>query len=280
MLAARNIKEARRGTIFADFLKILPLFIFVLPGMIAAALFADVRGGAADSAYPTLVTRLLPVGLKGLVLAGMLAALMSSLSSAFNSCSTLLTWDVYRKWRPNATEQRLVTVGRMTTMVLVVLGLAWIPFMKYISPQLYIYLQSVQAYIAPPIAACFLLGIMSPRLNGTGALAALWTGFVVGFSRLILELQKASLPPDSLWSWIASINFLHFAALLFVICSAILIAVSFLTPPPEPARVADLTLQTATKVVDVEDTPAERRLMIWLSVLLAATIGALWIVFR
>jgi SSS family solute:Na+ symporter len=280
VLAARNIKEARRGTIFAGFLKILPLFIFVLPGMVAAALYADVRTGSADSAYPTLVTRLLPVGAKGLVLAGMLAALMSSLASAFNSCSTLLTWDVYRKWRPNATEQRLVTVGRITTMVLAVLGLAWIPFMKYISPQLYIYLQSVQAYIAPPIAACFLLGIMSPRLNGKGALAALWTGFVLGFARLILELQKANLPPDTLWSWMAGINFLHFAALLFAFCSAILVVVSFLTVPPEPQRVADLTLQTSARGLDAGDTPAERRLTIWLSVLLAATIGALWIVFR
>ncbi|MBA3341973.1 MAG: sodium/solute symporter, partial [Gemmatimonadaceae bacterium] len=149
VLAARNIQEARRGTIFAGFLKILPLFIFVLPGIIAAALYQDVAAGGADSAYPLLVTRLLPAGVKGLVLAGMLAALMSSLASAFNSSSTLLTWDVYRKWRPDASEQRLVAVGRVTTVILVILGLAWIPFMKYVSPQLYIYLQSIQAYIAP-----------------------------------------------------------------------------------------------------------------------------------
>lgn len=280
VLAARNIQEARRGTIFAGFLKILPVFIFVLPGIIAAALYADVRGGQADSAYPILVTRLLPIGFKGLVLAGMLAALMSSLASAFNSCSTLLTWDVYRKWRPNASEARLVFIGRVTTVILVILGLAWIPFMKFVSPQLYIYLQSVQAYIAPPIAACFLLGILFPRLNGTGALAALWTGFVIGFLRLVLELGKAKLPAGTLWSWIAGINFLHFAALLFALCSAILIVVSFLTPPPASERVADLTLQTATKVVDTADTPRERRVTIGFSVLLAATIGALWIIFR
>ena len=280
VLAARNIQEARRGTIFAGFLKILPLFIFVLPGIIAAALYQDVAAGGADSAYPLLVTRLLPAGVKGLVLAGMLAALMSSLASAFNSSSTLLTWDVYRKWRPDASEQRLVAVGRVTTVILVILGLAWIPFMKYVSPQLYIYLQSIQAYIAPPIAACFLLGILNPRLNGRGALAALWSGFVIGMARLILELSKASLPAGTLWSWIAGMNFLHFAALLFVVCSAILIVVSFLTPPPAPERVADLTLQTATTVVGAEEAPKERRLTIGLSVLLAATIGALWIVFR
>ena len=146
---AKNIGEARRGTILAGYLKILPVFIFVLPGMVAAALYTDVRG-AADSAYPALVTRLLPAGFKGLVLAGMLAALMSSLASAFNSCSTLLTWDVYRKLKPSATEAELVTFGRGSTIVLTGLGLAWIPMMKYVSPQIYIYLQSVQAYIAPP----------------------------------------------------------------------------------------------------------------------------------
>ena len=280
VLAARNIQEARRGTIFAGFLKILPVFIFVLPGIIAAALYSDVRNGNADAAYPILVTRLLPIGFKGLVLAGMLAALMSSLASAFNSCSTLLTWDVYRKWRPDASEARLVTVGRLTTVILIFAGLAWIPFMKFVSPQLYIYLQSIQAYIAPPIAACFLLGIMFPRLNGPGALAALWSGFVIGFARLVLELSKARLPAGTFWSWMAGINFLHFAALLFVLCSTILIVVSYMTPVPATEKVADLTLQTATKVIDTNDTPRERRVTIGFSILLAATIGVLWIVFR
>jgi SSS family solute:Na+ symporter len=280
VLAARNIKEARRGTIFAGYLKILPVFIFVLPGIIAAALYQDVRSGQADSAYPILVTRLLPIGFKGLVLAGMLAALMSSLASAFNSVSTLLTWDVYRKWRPNATEARLVFVGRVTTVVLVFVGLAWIPMMKYVSPQIYIYLQSVQAYIAPPIAAVFLLGILSPRLNGKGALSALWAGFVLGFARLLLELDKSNLSTGSMLYWYANINFLHFAALLFLLCSAILIVVSIMTPPPEPARVADLTLQTVAPSDAVVVAPRERTLEIWLSVLLAATIGVLWIVFR
>src|SRR6202048_3952295 len=217
VLAARNVTEARRGTIFAGYLKILPVFIFVLPGIIAYALFADVRGGMTDSAYPILVTRLLPIGFKGLVLAGMLAALMSSLASAFNSVSTLLTWDVYRKWRPGASEARLVFVGRVTTVILVFVGLAWIPMMKYVSPQLYIYLQSIQAYIAPPIAAVFLLGVLSPRLNGEGALAALWSGFVFGFSRLLLELGKAKLPSGSVWSWLAGINFFLFGALRCVV---------------------------------------------------------------
>ena len=280
VLAARNITEARRGTILAGYLKILPVFIFVLPGIIAAALYQDVRTGQTDSAYPVLVTRLLPIGFKGLVLAGMLAALMSSLASAFNSVSTLLTWDVYRKWRPGATEARLVFVGRITTVLLVGVGLLWIPMMKYVSPQLYIYLQSVQAYIAPPIAACFLLGVLSPRLNGKGALAALWTGFVLGFARLLLELDKSHLTQGGPIYWFADINFLHFAALLFLLCSLILIVVSIMTPPPTPEHVADLTMKTVAPSAAVEVAPREHGVEVALSVLLAAVIGALWIVFR
>jgi SSS family solute:Na+ symporter len=173
-----------------------------------------------------------------------------------------------------------VFVGRVTTVILVFLGLAWIPFMKFVSPQLYIYLQSIQAYIAPPIAAVFLLGILTPRLNGKGALAALWSGFVIGFARLVLELGKAKLTAGTFWYWLASINFLHFAALLFLLCSAILIGVSIMTPPPPVERVDDLTLQTIAPSELVAVPPPERRLEIWLSVLLAAIIGALWIVFR
>src|SRR6266571_2892915 len=279
VLAARNITEARRGTIFAGFLKILPVFIFVLPGIIAAALYQDVRGGQADSAYPILVTRLLPIGFKGLVLAGMLAALMSSLASAFNSVSTLLTWDVYRKMRPGASEARLVFVGRVTTVILVGLGLLWIPFMKFVSPQLYIYLQSVQAYIAPPIAACFLLGVLYPRLNGSGAVAALVTGLVLGTARLVLELGKAHLATGTVWAWFAGINFLHFAALLFALCAGILIAVSYATAPPPAVKTAGLTYG-APEITAVPVPAGPRQLNVILSIVLAATIGVLWIVFR
>jgi SSS family solute:Na+ symporter len=278
VLAAKSEEDARRGTIFAGYLKILPVFIFVLPGMIAAALYADVRG-TADSAYPALVTRLLPVGFKGLVLAGMLAALMSSLASAFNSCSTLLTWDVYRKLNPNATEKRLVQVGRVSTVILVGLGLAWIPFMKYISPQLYIYLQSVQAYIAPPIAACFLLGVLMPRLNGTGAMSALIVGFVLGAVRFGLELGRAHLAPGGVWMWLATINFLHFAALLFVLSTLILVGVSLATPAPDPKQIAGLTREPREKApVAVRERGRVRDLAS--SFALAAVIGVLWIIFR
>ncbi len=282
VLAARNETEARRGTIFAGFLKILPVFIFVLPGVIAAALYADIKADT-DQAFPALVTRLLPVGLKGLVIAGMLAALMSSLASVFNSCSTLLTWDVYRKLKPAASELQLVTVGRIATGVLVVLGLAWIPFMKYISSQLYIYLQSVQAYIAPPIAACFLLGLLFRRLNGTGAMASLCTGFVLGALRLVLELAngiaKTGLPDGTLWTWIAEINFLHFAVLLFAVCTAVLVGVSVLTPAPAQVQLDGVTWGAGPAAPAAAGEARSRRPDLALSLTLAGVLAVLWIVF-
>ncbi|MFQ6615138.1 MAG: sodium:solute symporter [Fidelibacterota bacterium] len=277
VLAARNLEQARRGTILAGFLKILPVFIFVLPGVIAAALYSDISGSTTDRAFPALVSRLLPVGLRGLVIAGLLAALMSSLSSVFNSCSTLITWDFYKKLKPQASERHLVTVGRIATGAVVVLGLLWIPFMKYISSQLYIYLQSVQAYIAPPIAACFLVGLFIPRLNGKGAISSLVTGFVLGTFRLVLELvngtDKAGLTDGTVWTWIAEINFLHYAVLLFVVCSLVLVIVSFLTRPPSKEQIEGLTYSSAGRGL-VADRPG-----VVLSVVLAVTIGLLWVVF-
>ncbi|MEP0823680.1 MAG: sodium/solute symporter [Ignavibacterium sp.] len=279
VLAARGIDEARSGTVFAGFLKILPVFIFVLPGIVAAGLFSDITGSTSDRAFPVMVTRLLPIGLKGIVIAGLLAALMSSLSSVFNSCSTLITWDFYKKLRPDVTERRLVIVGRISTGVLVVLGLLWIPFMKYISTQLYIYLQSVQAYIAPPIAACFLLGLLIKRLNGTGAITALLAGFVLGGLRLVLELvngtAKTGLPEGSAWEWIAEINFLHFAVFLFILCSGVLIGVSMLTKAPSDEKVRGITFGT----VEPEAPGKREKLNRNLSIILVLLLAVLWSIF-
>lgn len=281
VLAAKNVREARRGSIFAGYLKILPVFIFILPGIIAAALYPDVTGARADTAYATLVTRLLPAGFRGLVLAGMLAALMSSLASAYNSCSTLLTWDVYKKMNPTATDAKLVQVGRIATVILVFVGLLWIPFMKFVSPQVYIYLQSVQGYIAPPIAACFLFGVMFPRLNGNGAMSALIIGGVLGAARLILELNKTHLTAGSAVYWFADINFLHFAALLFVLCTVILVVVSLMTDAPDAAHTHDLTMQTVSQdAVAQAELASGRSVNIVASLVLAAIIGVLWIIFR
>ena len=186
---------------------------------------------------------------------------------------------MYRKLNPNASEKRLVQVGRVSTVILVGLGLAWIPFMKYISPQLYIYLQSVQAYIAPPIAACFLLGVLMPRLNGAGALSALLVGFVLGALRLGLELGRAHLTPGSMWMWLATINFLHFAALLFVLSTVILVGVSLATAAPDPRQIAGLTREAKAKEPAAEHERGRGPDLVG-SFVLAGIIGVLWIIFR
>lgn len=286
VLSAKNEENARRGAIFAGFLKILPVFIMVLPGLIAAALYSDVTG---DSAYPSIVTRLLPTGLKGIVIAGLLAAIMSSLASVFNSCSTLITMDVYKKLKKVTSERELVFVGRLSTGVLVVLGILWVPFTKTISSQLYVYLQSVQAYISPPIAACFIFGVLVTRLNGAGAISSLILGFVLGAARLILELlykRGTSLPG---WiEWMAAMNFLHFAILLFAVCTFTLFLVSLLTKVPARVKIIGLTFQTVQEIpsaVPSGDLAAEKR-KAWhrtnviLSVILALTVFVLWYIFR
>ncbi|HKG91066.1 MAG TPA: sodium:solute symporter [Gemmatimonadaceae bacterium] len=247
VLSAPNQTEARRGAIFAGYLKLLPLFLFVVPGLVAYALARQGRItlARADQALPTLVSALLPAGLRGIVVAGLLAALMSSLSSVFNSCSTLITWDVYKKLRPAASERNLVLVGQASTAVLVVLGLLWIPLMRLISGQIYQYLQSVQAYISPPIAAVFLAGILWRRVNARGAMAALLSGFVLGTARLVAELNKGALEPGGWLRAYADINFLHFAVLLFAVCTVVLVLASLTAPPPPAEQLAGLTFATA-----------------------------------
>ncbi|QTN38011.1 sodium/solute symporter [Cryomorphaceae bacterium] len=243
VLAARNLDHARKGSIFAAYLKVLPLFLFVVPGVIAyklsigpdAVIQFPLENGEPvyDAALPLVTKQLLPTGLRGLVVAGLLAALMSSLSSVFNSCSTLITMDVYQRRFPEASERRLVAVGRWSTAGLVVLGIAWIPVLQLLEGGLFQKLQSLQSYISPPIASVFLLGIFWNRLNATGAKYALLTGAILGALRLVLELSKEN------WSgillWFTEINFLHFALLLFLISSAVLVLVSYRTSPQEDA---------------------------------------------
>ncbi|MGH7549785.1 MAG: sodium:solute symporter [Gemmatimonadota bacterium] len=279
VLAAKNVTEARRATIFAGFLKLLPVFIFVIPGVIADVLVQQGRLelAQADQALPTLIGALLPAGMRGIVVAGLLAALMSSLSSVFNSCSTLITWDVYKELKPDAPDRHLVWVGQISTVVLVGLALLWIPLMDAISEQIYTYLQSVQAYISPPIAAVFLLGILWRRVNARGAMASLLTGFVLGMGRLVAELNQ-----DALSGWLhtfATINFLHFAIALFVVCTVVLVGVSLTAPAPPREKLRDLTFGELSPSPEATVERRGRRVNVLLSVLLALAVAAIWIYF-
>jgi len=232
VLSARNLTEARRGTLFAGFLKILPLFIFVIPGMICLALSKQgmVDLAKPDYALPTLAAFVLPSGLRGIFIAGLLSALMSSLSSVFNSCSTLITYEVFKRRSPNTPERKLISIGRWSTVGLVVLGVLWIPMIGFISGGIFKYIQSVQAYISPPIAAVFLLGLLWRRINSKGAVAALYSGFVLGIARLVLEINKDSLTEGGTLYWFAHANFLHFAAYLFAFSAILMTVVSLITP--------------------------------------------------
>ncbi|HZB28472.1 MAG TPA: sodium/solute symporter, partial [Gemmatimonadales bacterium] len=292
VLSARNQDQARRGSLFGGYLKLLPLFLFVIPGVVAHALAKQGRITLEqpDQALPTLVGALLPAGLRGVVVAGLLAALMSSLSGVFNSCATLITWDVYREARPRASERQLVLVGQASTAVLVGFGLLWIPLMKLVSGTLYQYLQSVQAYISPPIAAVFLVGVFWQRVNARGAMTALLLGFALGMGRLVAELMKGSL---SGWLLVyADINFLHFAVLLFLVCTAALVIVSLASPPPPYEKVAGLTYALADAAPAVggassapesvavrHSDPRWRRTDLVLSVILVLCVGLIWLYF-
>jgi SSS family solute:Na+ symporter len=300
VLSAKDEGHAKAGTIFAGFLKILPVFMLVLPGLIAVALFHDLfkfgpNGQVlnGDIAYPTLIINLLPTGLVGLMIAALLAALMGAMSAVFNSASTLVTLDFYKKIRPNATEKQLVGFGRIMTGVMVLLGIAWVPFISRISSQLYVYLQSVQGYISPPIAACFILGILWTRLNALGAISSLLAGFFLGALRFILELMyPGGVGMSSSLEWLVSMNFLHYSILMFVICCAVLVGVSLASPAPDRKKLAGLTFATVNEKMDVvpvapgatykppAETPTEHRLNVAFSLLLVATVIGLWIYFR
>jgi len=247
-LTAKNIKEGRRGTIFGALLKLLPVFLFLIPGVIALTLKmrGELEWESADEAFPVLMSNLLPSGLRGLVAAGLLAALMSSLASVFNSCSTLFTVDVYKKLKPNAPEKKLVRTGQIATVFVVIIGIIWIPIMANISGVLYEYLQSVQSYIAPPITAVFLLGIFYKRINATGAFATLVMGIIVAFLRIALELVKDNLDSDSILYYLGDMNFLTFGAWFFLFCLIFMVVVSLMTKEPDEEKVLNLTFGTIT----------------------------------
>ncbi len=264
-LGAPNETIARRGSIFAAFLKLFPVYLFIIPGLICyalaksgkvpelSAMFAadgTIVTAEADRAFPNLVQYLLPPGLRGLVVAGLLSALMGSLAGVFNACSTLFTVDLYGKWRPNASQHELVRMGRIATFVMIVIALAWIPVVKG-AAGLYNYLQAVQSYLAPPIFVVFFFGVFWKRLNAQGCLWAMVIGFVVGLFRMLVDTPATLNPnfqytPGSMLWIVNNINFQYFSILITLVSAIVMVVVSYLTPPPDYARIKGLTYQTVT----------------------------------
>jgi SSS family solute:Na+ symporter len=249
VLSGRDQKQSRRGAIFGSYLKLTPVFIFMIPGMIAFAMnqkgLLDLTN--SDAAFPALITNLLPIGFKGIVVGGILAALMSSLSSLFNSSATLFTVDFYKKYKPEATEKRLVMVGRMATVAVVILGILWIPVMRGLGNVLYQYLQEVQSMLAPGIAAVFLLGILSKKTTPAAGLTGLITGFTLGMLKLGFLVFERSIPPDTLWSKVfVDTNVYHYEVVLFFLVIIVMMIVSSFTKRKDPKSIMGLYLRSAS----------------------------------
>jgi SSS family solute:Na+ symporter len=268
-LGAPNETVARRGSIFASFLKLAPVYLFIIPGLICFALaksgkipeLASLIGpdgravsSVAQGAFPMLVQYLLPPGLRGLVVAGLLSALMGSLAGVFNACSTLFTVDLYQKWKPGATQHELVRTGRIATTVMVLIALAWIPVIKN-AQGLYGYLQAVQGYLAPPIFVVFFFGVFFKRLNAQGALWSMLIGFVLGLFRMIVDTPATlGLPgfengyPQGSFLWVVNnIYFQYWSVLITLVSAVVMVAVSYATPEPDYGAIQSLTFATTTK---------------------------------
>ena len=298
VLGARDEKQGRRGTIFAGFLKLTPVFLFIIPGMICFALaksginadlhhvLFDANGNLvrdkAQAAFPLLVMHVLPVGVRGIVVAGLLAALMSALAGVFNASSSLFTMDFYARFRPGATQAQLVWVGRAATVAMVVIGILWIPVIQG-GRGLYDYLQGVQAYLAPPIAVVFFLGVLSKRLNGKGALATLLIGFLMGLFRLAVDTPvklMGSAYTEGSFLWIVNnIFFQYYSLLITIVCIIVFIAVSYSTPPPDYTKISGLTFSTLSEQDKKESRATWSMKDVIFSILLVVIIIAIYLYF-
>ena len=277
-LAANNIKIGRRGAIFGAYLKLLPILIFLVPGIIAFALSIQnpevFSIDKADRAFPMLVKTLLPVGLKGLVAGGLMAALMSSLASVFNSCSTIFTIDIYKKLKPEKSEKSLLQIGKIATGFIVLLGIIWIPIMEKIGGGvMYQYLQNVQSYIAPPVTAVFLLGIIWKRVNSTAAITTLLSGFVLLVLRLGSEIfYQSEISSNQVVSNLmydfATINFAHMAIFMFIFSVILCISVSLVTSPPDYKLIIGLSFGTLTDQQKQDQRNSYDKVDVFLSILL------------
>ena len=261
VLSGKNEKESRRGTIFGAYLKLLPVFLFLIPGMIAFALHQKYAGDGgflplladgtpnADAAFPTLVAKILPAGVKGLVVCGILAALMSSLASLFNSSAMLFTIDFWKRLKPQTSEKSLVRIGQIATVVIVILGILWIPIMRSIGNVLYNYLQDVQSVLAPGIAAAFLLGITWKRASAKGGMWGLLSGIIIGLTRLGAKVYFSN-TPDAPDSWFKAVfydfNWLFFCGVRLVVCCILVILVSLFTKAPHEKKIQGLVFGTST----------------------------------
>ncbi|KAH3830210.1 sodium/glucose cotransporter 4-like [Dreissena polymorpha] len=262
-LAAKNMHHVKGGSILAAYLKIIPLFTIVFPGMISRVLFTDQvacvdpdvcravcdnPAGCTNIAYPKLVVELMPLGLKGLMLAAMMAALMSSLTSVFNSSSTIFTIDIWHRVRPGASDGELLVVGRVFVLVLVGVSVVWIPVLQASQGgQLFNYIQSVTGYLAPPVLSLYLLAILWKRTNEQGAFWGLMSGLVVGLIRMGLDFGYGSPgcgEEDTRPAVISKIHFLHFTIILFVVSLAVTVIVSLMTSPIPDKHLHRLTWWT------------------------------------
>ena len=261
VLSGKNEMESRRGTIFGAYLKLLPVFLFLIPGMIAFALHQKYAGDGgflplladgtpnADAAFPTLVAKILPAGVKGLVVCGILAALMSSLASLFNSSAMLFTIDFWKRLKPDTSEKSLVRIGQTATVVIVILGILWIPIMRSVGNVLYNYLQDVQSVLAPGIAAAFLLGITWKRASAKGGQWGLLSGIIIGLTRLGAKVYYSN-ATDAADSWFKAVfydfNWLFFCGVMLIVCCLIVIIVSLCTEAPSEQKIQGLVFGTST----------------------------------
>ncbi|MEC7619123.1 MAG: sodium:solute symporter [Bacteroidota bacterium] len=288
-LAAKNITIARRGAIFGAYLKLLPILIFLMPGIIAFALTLQQPEtyivDRADRAFPMLVKTLLPVGIKGLVAGGLMAALMSSLASVFNSCSTIFTIDIYKKIKPDMSEKSLIKIGKIATFVIVLLGIIWIPIMDKIGGGvMYQYLQNVQSYIAPPVTAVFLLGIIWRRVTSDGAIYTLLSGLILLILRLGSEIyfQEEILSGTGghgIAFTFATINFAHMAIFMFIFSVFICMCVSLMTVQPDYGKIEGLSFGTMTHQMKKEFQNSFNKTDLILSLVLVGLVISILIYF-
>lgn len=276
VLAAKNICHAKGSTLMAGFLKLLPMFIIVIPGMISRILFVDdiacinpehcmqvcgSRAGCSNIAYPRLVMNLVPVGLRGLMMAVMIAALMSDLDSIFNSASTIFTLDVYQLIRKNTSSRELMIVGRTFVAFMVVISIAWVPIIVEMQGgQMYLYIQEVADYLTPPVAALFLLGIFWKRCNEQGAFYGGMIGFILGTVRLLLAFiyrVPECNQPDTRPGFIKNIHYMYVATALFWITGIVAVLVSLLTLPPSEEQIRTTTFWSVKNSIVKERISAE-----------------------